>query len=82
MGSFINLQIKKNNMTRATTQKINLMTTLTSFKTLSDKIIEDSSLKNKEIKKIIDLNSKSGIVFHKSIIKPNHSKNGKKSFEP
>ena len=69
-------------MTRATAQKINLMTTLTSFKILSDKIIEDSSLKNKEIKKIIDLTNKSGIVFHKSTIKPNHSKNGKKSFEP
>lgn len=34
-------------------QKINLMSVLTSFDTLSEKILDNSSMKNKEIKKLI-----------------------------
>lgn len=67
-------------MVKGTAQKINLMSTLTSFKTFSEKIIENSSLKNKKINKMIDANSKKGAIFHRSVLKPPHS-NGKKDFK-
>ena len=49
-----------------TTQKINLMSALTNLGAISDKILDNSSLKNKEILKIIKSNSKQKCV-HKSI---------------
>jgi hypothetical protein len=45
------------------TQKVNLMSALTSLKSLSDKILDNSSLKNKEIRKIIESNSRQKVVF-------------------
>jgi len=46
------------------TQKVNLMSSLTGISLISEKILDNSSMKNKEIKKIIDSNSKKKI-FHK-----------------
>jgi hypothetical protein len=49
---------------KAVSQKINLMSTLTSLSNISDKIMENTSIENKEIKKMIDSNSKRQL-FHK-----------------
>ena len=46
-------------------QKVNLMSALTSMKSLSDKILDSSSIKNKEIKKMIELNSKDKVLLRK-----------------
>jgi len=39
-------------------QKVNLMSALTSMDSLSDKILDNSSMKNKEIKKMIESNGR------------------------
>ena len=46
-------------------QKVNLMSALTSLNTLSEKILENSSMKNKEIRRMIDSNSKKKILLSK-----------------
>lgn len=46
------------------TQKVNLMSALTSLDSISDKILDNASLKNKEIRKIIESNGKKA-VFNK-----------------
>jgi hypothetical protein len=39
-------------------QKVNLMTALTSVDSVSDKILDNSSMKNKGIRKIVEFNAK------------------------
>ena len=46
-------------------QKVNMMSALTSMGTLSDKILDNSSMKNKEIKKMIESNSRQKAVLRK-----------------
>ncbi len=44
-------------------QKVNLMSVLTSMDSLSDKILDSSSMKNKEIKKMVESNGKHKALF-------------------
>ncbi len=46
-------------------QKVNLMSALTSLSTLSEKILENSSMKNKEIRKMIESNSRKKAISNK-----------------
>ena len=46
-------------------QKVNLMSALTSLNTLSEKILENSSMKNKEIRKMIESNSRKKAISNK-----------------
>jgi hypothetical protein len=44
-------------------QKVNLMLALTSMDSISEKVLESSSMKNKEIKRMIDSNNKKRLFF-------------------
>lgn len=46
-------------------QKVNLMSALTGMDALSDKILDNSSMKNKEIKKMIESNGREKALFKK-----------------
>lgn len=46
---------------KSITQKVNLMSCLTSISVVSDKVLEESSINNKVIKKMVESNSKSKI---------------------
>ncbi len=51
---------------KETIQKVNLMSALTSMNFLSDKILDNSSIKNKEIKKMIVSNGRQKALFRKA----------------